>query len=50
MPKLLFNFADPTAAETWNAIDDRVMGGHHRPDTSASERAVPIPSFPRTAW
>jgi len=27
MPKLLFDFADPTAVVAWHAIDDRVMGG-----------------------
>jgi hypothetical protein len=48
MPELLFNFAEPTAVEAWHAIDDRVMGGR-QPDTSASEREVPMPSFPRTA-
>lgn len=28
--KLLFDFADPSAADTWRAIDDRVMGGASR--------------------
>lgn len=27
MPRLLFDFASPLAAEGWHAIDDRVMGG-----------------------
>lgn len=27
MPKLLFDFSDPAAADQWHAIDDRVMGG-----------------------
>lgn len=30
MSKLIFDFADPHAAETWQAIDDRVMGGISR--------------------
>ena len=30
MPKVLFDFADPTAASAWRAIDDRVMGGFSR--------------------
>ena len=30
MPRLLFNFADPLAAQGWRAIDDRVMGGASR--------------------
>ena len=30
MPKVMFNFADPNAANEWRAIDDRVMGGVSR--------------------
>ena len=30
MPKLLFDFADPTAVVAWHGIDTRVMGGHPR--------------------
>lgn len=30
MSKLIFDFTDPHAAETWQAIDDRVMGGLSR--------------------
>lgn len=30
MPKLLFDFTDPLAADAWHAIDDRVMGGVSR--------------------
>jgi NADH dehydrogenase [ubiquinone] 1 alpha subcomplex assembly factor 1 len=30
MPKLLFDFADPLSAQTWQPIDDRVMGGVSR--------------------
>jgi hypothetical protein len=30
MSKLLFDFADPLAVNTWHAIDDRVMGGVSR--------------------
>ena len=30
MSKVLFDFADPGAANTWHAIDDRVMGGISR--------------------
>jgi NADH dehydrogenase [ubiquinone] 1 alpha subcomplex assembly factor 1 len=30
MPKVLFDFADPTAVHEWRAIDDRVMGGGSR--------------------
>jgi hypothetical protein len=30
MPKVLFDFTDPNAANTWHAIDDRVMGGVSR--------------------
>jgi hypothetical protein len=30
MPKVLFDFADPNAANAWYAIDDRVMGGVSR--------------------
>lgn len=30
MPKLLFDFADPLAAQAWQPIDDRVMGGVSR--------------------
>jgi NADH dehydrogenase [ubiquinone] 1 alpha subcomplex assembly factor 1 len=41
MPKPIFDFADPLAAEAWQAIDDRVMGGvsrsrlRHAPDGHA---------------
>lgn len=28
--KVLFDFADPKAANAWHAIDDRVMGGNSR--------------------
>ncbi len=27
MPKILFDFADPSEVDAWRAIDDRVMGG-----------------------
>ncbi len=30
MPKALFDFTDPSAANAWHAIDDRVMGGISR--------------------
>jgi len=30
MPRLLFDFADPSAVDAWRAIDDRVMGGTSR--------------------
>jgi NADH dehydrogenase [ubiquinone] 1 alpha subcomplex assembly factor 1 len=30
MPRLIFDFTDPHASETWQAIDDRVMGGVSR--------------------
>ena len=30
MPKALFDFTDPSAANAWHAIDDRVMGGVSR--------------------
>lgn len=30
MSRVLFDFADPTAAGAWRAIDDRVMGGVSR--------------------
>jgi NADH dehydrogenase [ubiquinone] 1 alpha subcomplex assembly factor 1 len=30
MPKVLFDFVDPNAADEWRAIDDRVMGGVSR--------------------
>lgn len=30
MPKALFDFTDPNAANAWHAIDDRVMGGISR--------------------
>lgn len=30
MPKVLFDFIDPNAANAWHAIDDRVMGGTSR--------------------
>ena len=30
MPKLIFDFADPSAVQAWHAIDDRVMGGLSR--------------------
>ncbi len=30
MPKVLFDFTDPRAANAWHAIDDRVMGGISR--------------------
>jgi hypothetical protein len=30
MSKVLFDFTDPSAAEAWHAIDDRVMGGVSR--------------------
>ncbi|EHR70992.1 Complex I intermediate-associated protein 30 (CIA30) [Burkholderiales bacterium JOSHI_001] len=30
MPKVLFDFTDPNAANAWHAIDDRVMGGTSR--------------------
>ncbi len=30
MPTWLFDFADPQAAQAWQAIDDRVMGGQSR--------------------
>lgn len=30
LPRTLFDFADPHAADAWHAIDDRVMGGVSR--------------------
>lgn len=30
MPRLLFDFADPLAADLWHPIDDRIMGGVSR--------------------
>lgn len=30
MPKLLFDFSDPSAVRAWRPIDDRVMGGISR--------------------